>query len=219
MASCSDPQTFCTRLRQAISASPDVNFLRALWTRNAALVQSLREHRPDLMTKKGLHYTLVLEHVFEQQLNRLTSQNGGDPPPPAMTVDKSALALAAPRRIRDEGHLAFVASLPCLVCGRAPSHAHHLRFAQLRALGRKVSDEWVVPLCNLHHRALHDEGNEEAWWGRHGIDALTQAERLWQARHPVIVARQVDPTESTPTTSTPAAQQQSVELPLGTPAE
>ena len=30
---------------------------------------------------------------------------------------------------------------PCLICGRQPADAHHLRFAQHRALGRKVSDE------------------------------------------------------------------------------
>jgi len=57
-----------------------------------------------------------------------------------------------------------------------------LRFAQPRALGSKVSDEWVVPLCNLHHRALHDTGNEEIWWKAHNIDASTEAERLWDAR-------------------------------------
>src|SRR5262249_27013454 len=205
--------------RHAISASPDVNFLRALWTQNAAVVQSLREHRPDLVTKKGLHYALLLERVFEQQLDRLTSQNGGDPPPAGIAVDKSTLALAAPRRARDERHLAFVASLPCLICGRVPSHAHHLRFAQLRALGRKVSDEWVVPLCNLHHRALHGDGNEEAWWGRHGIDALTVAERLWQARRLGIAAPRMEASEPTPTTPAPAPQDEPAELPLATPTE
>src|SRR4029077_20885146 len=89
---------------------------------------------------------------------------------------------ATPRRLRDDQHLAFVAHLPCLICGRAPSHAHHLRFAQPRALGQKVSDEWVVPLCNLHHRALHGIGNEETWWAQHSIDALAEAQRLWRER-------------------------------------
>jgi hypothetical protein len=67
---------------------------------------------------------------------------------------------------------------------RAPSQAHHLRFAQPRALGSKVSDEWMVPLCDLHHRALHDTGNEEIWWEAHNIDAAAEAERLWDARRP-----------------------------------
>ena len=70
------------------------------------------------------------------------------------SIDKSVLALAEPRRIRDKEHLRYVGAQPCLVCGRRPSQAHHLRFAQPRAVGRKVSDEWVVPLCNTHSSRL-----------------------------------------------------------------
>ncbi len=70
----------------------------------------------------------------------------------------------------------------CLVCGRKPSDAHHLRFAQPRALGRKVSDEYTVPLCRLHHRAVHHSGDETHWWAEAGIDPLAAAERLWK-RH------------------------------------
>ena len=57
-----------------------------------------------------------------------------------------------PRRLRDKLHREFVAAQPCVVCGRQPSDAHHLRFTQPRALGRKVSDEFTVPLCRMHHR-------------------------------------------------------------------
>jgi DNA recombination protein Rad52 len=97
-------------------------------------------------------------------------------------IDKAALTLSEPRRIRDLGHLAFVASKPCLVCGRNRAHAHHLKFAQPTALGRKVSDEFTVPLCSLHHRELHRHGDERAWWADRGIDALKVAEELWRAR-------------------------------------
>ena len=62
-------------------------------------------------------------------------------------IDKSVLALAEPRRVRDPEHLRLVASQPCLVCGRSPAEAHHLRFAQPRAMSRKVSDEFTVPNC------------------------------------------------------------------------
>jgi hypothetical protein len=75
-------------------------------------------------------------------------------------IDKSQLALAEPKRIRDKAHLKFVASQPCIVCGRQPSDPHHLRFAQPRGLGLKVSDEFTVPLCRVHHRQLHQAGNE-----------------------------------------------------------
>jgi hypothetical protein len=95
-------------------------------------------------------------------------------------VDKSALALSEPRRIRNSGHLAFVASKPCLICGRNRAHAHHLKFAQPTALGRKVSDEFTVPLCSTHHRELHTHGDERVWWAAHRIDALKVAEELWQ---------------------------------------
>ncbi len=94
-------------------------------------------------------------------------------------IDKSALPIGAPRRIRDKEHLRYVARQPCLVCGRRPGHAHHLRFAQPRALGRKVSDEWVVPLCATHHRALHGVGDEECWWKERGIDPVGHARILW----------------------------------------
>ncbi len=79
-------------------------------------------------------------------------------------VDKSTLPLGEPRRYRDRAHLEFVASQPCLCCGRLPSDAHHLRFMQPRAIGRRVSDEFAVPLCRTHHRALHRHGDEAAWW-------------------------------------------------------
>jgi hypothetical protein len=42
-------------------------------------------------------------------------------------------------------HCKFVAAQPCLVCGRSPTEAHHIRFAQPRAFGRKVSDEYTGP--------------------------------------------------------------------------
>jgi hypothetical protein len=94
-------------------------------------------------------------------------------------VDKSALALSEPHRVRDKEHLRFVASQPCLLCSAVPSDAHHLRFSQPRALGRKVGDDFTVPLCRPHHRDLHDSGNEAAWWHDMGIDALEIANDLW----------------------------------------
>jgi hypothetical protein len=82
----------------------------------------------------------------------------------AWHIDKGALTVSEPRRYRDRAHLRFVSAQPCLICGRRPSDAHHLRFAQARALGRRVSDEYAVPLCRTHHRVLHRHGNEAAWW-------------------------------------------------------
>src|SRR5450759_1698818 len=98
-------------------------------------------------------------------------------------IDKSLLAIAEPKRLRDKAHLRFVASQPCLVCGRQPSDPHHLRFAQPRALGLKVSDEFTVPLCRGHHRQLHQAGNEVAWWKNLKINALEIAKGLWEKSH------------------------------------
>jgi hypothetical protein len=94
-------------------------------------------------------------------------------------IDKSVLTFGEPRRHRDKAHLKFVASQPCLVCGRSPADAHHLRFTQARAMGRKASDEFTVPLCRAHHRENHRYGDEEAWWSRQAIDAVGTSRQLW----------------------------------------
>jgi hypothetical protein len=103
-------------------------------------------------------------------------------------IDKTTLTLAEPRRVRDRDHVRYVATHPCLVCGRQPSDAHHLRFAQSRALGRKVSDEFTVPLCRGHHREVHRHGDEGAWWQNLGIDAPAVARELWLRTHPLRLA-------------------------------
>jgi hypothetical protein len=100
-------------------------------------------------------------------------------------VDKSVLALSRPRRLRDKNHRIFVSKQPCLICGRQPADAHHIRFAQHRALGRKVSDEFTVPLCRTHHREVHRFGDEAAWWAHAGVDAIGIARKLWMETHPV----------------------------------
>ena len=113
-------------------------------------------------------------------------------------VDKSLLALPEPRRFRDKAHCKFVAKQPCLICGRRPSDAHHLRFAQHPALGRKVSDEFIVPLCRGHHREVHRSGDEAAWWSKAGIDPIGAARTLWTKTHPVrSVADAPNPDQST----------------------
>ena len=105
--------------------------------------------------------------------------------PGTKLIDKSVLTLPEPRRIRDREHVKSVAQHPCLICGRLPSDAHHLRFAQSRALGRKVSDEFTVPLCRGHHRGVHRCGDEAAWWKSAGVDPIVMARALWLEAHPL----------------------------------
>jgi DNA recombination protein Rad52 len=110
-------------------------------------------------------------------------------------IDKSLLTIAEPKRLRDKAHLKFVALQPCLVCGRQPCDHHHLRFAQPRALGLKVSDEFTVPLCRGHHRQLHQAGNEVAWWESLKINALETAKGLWEQTRPKSAPADTHPNE------------------------
>jgi hypothetical protein len=101
-------------------------------------------------------------------------------PHPPTDIDKSVLTISIPRRYRNREHLRYVTSLPCLFCTRKPSDAHHLRFVQPRALGRKLSDEFAVPLCRTHHRAAHQAKDEQVWWRSIGIDPVEIARKLWR---------------------------------------
>jgi len=68
-------------------------------------------------------------------------------------------------------------------------------------MGRKVSDEFTVPLCRVHHREAHRSRNERAWWRRVGLDSLKIAELLWKK------TRLSDPKPATDTaTAIPNAQ-------------
>jgi ERF superfamily len=147
--------------------------------------------------------TKVVEAGFERKLSQLPSSDASAtssdcssapqiPGPQAIAtteatdsgqakgIDKSVLAVAAPRRYRSREHLRYVMQQPCLVCGRKPSDPHHLRYMQPRALGRKASDEFAVPLCRSHHRAVHRASDEEAWWKATGIDPIKIARKLWK---------------------------------------
>jgi hypothetical protein len=123
-------------------------------------------------------------HSSHKSKHRPTSKKRRQAP----VIDKTMLALPAPRRIRDREHVKTVAKQPCLVCGRRPADAHHLRFAQSRALGRRVSDEFTVPLCRGHHREVHHCGDEAAWWNKVCIDPSISARALWLKTHPFLQA-------------------------------
>jgi len=100
-------------------------------------------------------------------------------------IDKSVLVFPEPRRIRDRDHIRHIMKQACLICGRRPSDPHHLRFAQSQALGRKVSDEFTVPLCRVHHREIHRCGDEATWWKKTGVDPTAAARALWLKTHPL----------------------------------
>jgi ERF superfamily len=140
----------------------------------------------------------VLQQTERPQPQR--QSNRGKKARPSNVIDKSVLALPEPRRARDREHVRYVAQQSCLICGRRPSDAHHLRFAQSRALSRKVSDEFTVPLCRGHHREVHHSGDEGTWWTKTGLDPTAAARALWLETHPLPVisdkARVEDPTSA-----------------------
>jgi hypothetical protein len=137
----------------------------------------------------------LVEDGFRIKMAALGEAQPGEPPETAQSPDpataktrtsipiepgtgRSRIA-AKTIRLRDKDHRKFVSSQPCLVCGRLPADAHHLRFAQPRALSRKVSDEFTVPVCRVHHRELHRHGDEAAWWQKTKIDPLPIARSFW----------------------------------------
>jgi hypothetical protein len=137
-----------------------------------------------------VHGAQRLGEALEQRLTRLQAvdQSSHATPSPELADTDGATArgsmlIAKPPRRRDREHLRIVAKQPCLVCGRTPSDPHHLRFAQPKGLGLKVSDEFTVPLCRLHHRELHRAAKEIDWWSRLGIEPLDVAHRLWLTTH------------------------------------
>src|SRR5712664_3882149 len=110
-----------------------------------------------------------------ENVNAAAATPGQEPP----AAGHGLLPIRKEIRRRNKAHLAFVAAQPCLVCRRSPCDAHHLKFAQPRSLGRKVSDEFTVPLCRDHHRELHNHGHEVAWWADAHIVPAEAAKALW----------------------------------------
>jgi DNA recombination protein Rad52 len=186
LAAYADPLDFCAALLRQLHEAEDPRALKALWARHAAVLEMLRRSFPEMSSDEGIHWAEVLFGLYSQRrdnIARLASTHGASASvgqPSGNSSGDSIAQTPEPRRVRDKEHLRFVASLPCLVCGRAPGQPHHIRFAQPRAMGSKPGDQWVVPLCNTHHRALHGAGNERVWWQNAKIDPLAEAERLWQ---------------------------------------
>jgi len=132
------------------------------------------------------------DHVAHPPPQNSNQNCSATPPAPTTTSAPATTSTGRPpashakpvqpkeNRVRDKAHLAFVGTQPCLICGRRPAHAHHLKFAQKSAMSMKVSDEFTVPLCAIHHDQLHRSGDERAWWARNGfIEPLKIAARLW----------------------------------------
>jgi len=182
----------------------DIELLFAIWEQNVETVRTLnRSLKQDPLPQSGIAPQLV-NHLKQCAIALVKPGNRADGSDHRMAnvpttksarpkIDKSVLAIGEPKRIRCKEHLRFVASQPCMICGRSPSYAHHIRYAQSRGFGLKVSDEFTVPLCATHHHLIHTTGKEREWWQERNIDPLKVASALWRQsreRHPL--AREAD---------------------------
>ena len=177
-----DPLEYLRALRRGIDVRTVAACVKRFEEANAEGMARVVTEFPDLKNGSGDHYVDLLMRYARQKCVASQGKMNGSSEVGSRQLGSSVrpqVLVPPPKRIRDKNYLEFVATLPCIVCGRIPTHAHHLRFAQPRAMGKKVSDEWVVPLCNLHHRSLHDAGREEDWWEKQNVDPLGIAEDLW----------------------------------------
>ena len=182
-----DPQQSALRRDLLLSGLPALHSADAA----AAWAQRVMETKNSLTAADAKR----VEEAFQALLANLARHDMHETPLPSepkrpkrirtKSIDKSVLAFPEPRRIRDRDHVRFVAQQPCLICGRKPCDAHHLRFTQNQALGRKASDEFTVPLCRGHHREVHRCGDEAALWQKTGIDPVGAARVLWLKTHPI----------------------------------
>jgi len=186
---------FAEGLRKAMREAQDIELLFAIWEQNVETVRALNKClKQDALPRSGIAPQLVA-HLKDCAIALVKSGNGSADDSNAakgktdlrlskhsghQKIDKSVLTISEPKRHRSKEHLRFVAGQPCLICGRSPSHAHHVRYAQSRGLSLKVSDEFTVPLCAIHHSQNHATGDERHWWQEHKIDPLPVAHRLWR---------------------------------------
>jgi hypothetical protein len=166
-------QANCSRPKNTLTAA-DAKLVEDAFEGKLSALSQLSESESDAVANETPSVAQASNSAQAAAVIESRKSNGGG------GIDKSALTVAAPRRYRNRDHLRYVAQQPCLICGRKPSDPHHLRYVQPRALGRKSSDEFAVPLCRIHHRLVHRVGNESAWWNDAGIDPVEVAAKLWK---------------------------------------
>jgi len=182
------PHAFVEALKKALAEADTIEQLHKVWQQNVSTVRLLHKLDAQHPNSKSIDASALVSHLKSCAARLAESSKSGervtrDAPPRVeirSKIDKSALTISEPKRIRSKRHLRFVASQPCLICGRTPAQAHHVRYAQPKGLALKVSDEFTIPLCALHHTENHATGDEKTWWNKLKIDPVVEARRLWQ---------------------------------------
>src|SRR5262249_34173531 len=178
------PDEFAAALRKAMSDAQDIELLFAIWEQNVETVRTLNRCFKNTSAPGNAMAQSLVTHLkacavsltkARDTAGERTSLADLQHPNGRAKIDKSVLTISEPKRLRSKEHLRFVARQACLICGRSPAQAHHIRYAQPRGLGIKVSDEFTVPLCAIHHTQNHATGDEKRWWQEHKIDPLVVA--------------------------------------------
>jgi hypothetical protein len=185
-----------------MTEAKDIELLYDVWEQNIETLRALHRYsneEPGIVPQLVAHLRscaigLVKLAGIPQALEESKVAKSSDPVTQRI-INKSALAISEPKRIRCKEHLRYVASQPCVICGRSPSHAHHLRYAQRRGLGIKVSDEFTVPLCATHHHQLHNTTKEREWWQERKIDPLMSPVRYGARVRGVLLIQLKPPTK------------------------
>jgi hypothetical protein len=187
-ASFEKPSAFTAALRNTLSRAPSIEALFAIWEQNVDAVRAAhRVLKQEHLAKSGVVPQLVAHlKACAVALANGDAARGGDESRPK--IDKSLLTISEPRRVRSKEHLRYVATQPCVICGRTPSHPHHLRHAQPRGLALKVSDEFTVPLCAIHHDEIHRTTRERGSGGKSATLVPSPSRRRCGAREAQVAA-------------------------------
>jgi ERF superfamily len=176
-------------------ASESLSIKHTLSAKDASIVEAAFRERMRALEPEAFPPTPPPSDALDttaETAPQLEEDGSTNPPEPADERPFMHVPPVKSQRVRDRDHCRFISRQPCVVCGRHRCETHHLRFAQLRALGRKVSDEFTVPLCRVHHRELHRQGDERAWWNRAKVDPMPIALRYWQQTRGIVPAASPD---------------------------
>ncbi len=150
-----DPQAFVTAMLAVIPMLSNLDAVYAFWHTHRPSLTLLRQSGGGESDDDPVATILA---ALKERARVLGHVRSNDEPANGRRVAATAIGIPKEKRRRSKEHLRYVARQPCVICGRAPSHAHHLRFAQPRAMGLKVSDEYTVPLCSGHHDSAASNG-------------------------------------------------------------
>ena len=87
-------------------------------------------------------------------------------------------------RIDIPKHLDKIRGMSCIICESPPkSDPHHITNAEKSGMGRKVGDNWTVPLCRECHGRLHMyKYGEKLFWAMTGIDPLEKSREFFNGK-------------------------------------